>query len=59
MMTLEVEDARIPSLSSFFPKDNPGASLGTMNALMPLCFLLLSVVAKTTKQSAERNAFHC
>lgn len=55
MMTLEVEDARIPNLSSFLPKDNPGASLGTIKALIPLCFLLLSVVAKTTKQPAEKS----
>lgn len=29
----EVEDARMPSLSSFLPRLNPGASVGTMKAL--------------------------
>ena len=54
MMTLEVEEARIPNFSSFLPKDNPGASRGTIKALIPLCFLDLSVVAKTTKQPAVK-----
>ena len=30
-----VEDARMPSLSSFFPRERPGVGLGTMNALIP------------------------
>lgn len=32
---LAVEEARIPSLSSFFPSDSPGVGMGTRNALMP------------------------
>jgi hypothetical protein len=42
----------MPNLSSFLPNDSPGVPLGTMKALMPLCFLDLSVVANTTKPSA-------
>ena len=51
-MTLLVDEALMPSLSSFFPSDKPAVPFGTMNALMPLCFLALSVVANTTKPSA-------
>ena len=51
-ITLLVDDALMPSLSSFLPNDSPGAPFGTMKALMPLCFLALSVVANTTKPSA-------
>ena len=36
MMRLAVEDALMPSLSSFFPRDIPGLSNGTMKALIPL-----------------------
>lgn len=36
MMRLAVEDALMPSLSSFFPKDMPGLSNGTIKALIPL-----------------------
>ena len=57
MITLEVDEALIPNLSSFLPNDNPGASLGTMKALIPLCFLALSVVAKTTKAPAAIISF--
>lgn len=32
---LAVEEARMPSLSSFFPSDSPGVGMGTRNALMP------------------------
>lgn len=32
---LAVEEARIPSLSSFFPNDSPAVGMGTRNALMP------------------------
>ena len=35
-----VAEARMPSLGSFLPRLNPGASAGTMKALMPLCVLL-------------------
>ena len=48
-----VELPRIPSLSSFLPRLKPGVPFSTMNALIPLCFKLLSVVAKTTAQSAS------
>mmetsp|Transcript_17640 Transcript_17640/g.31654 ORF Transcript_17640/g.31654 Transcript_17640/m.31654 type:complete len:217 (+) Transcript_17640:570-1220(+) len=34
--TSQVEEARIPSLSSFFPMISPGASFSTTNAVMPL-----------------------
>ena len=44
----QVLDARIPNLSSFFPRENPLLSFGTINADIPLCFKFLSVVAKTT-----------
>lgn len=47
-MSEQVEDPLIPSLSSFLPNSNPFIGLGTINADMPLCFRLLSVVAKTT-----------
>lgn len=36
MMRFAVDEARMPSLSSFFPRDMPGLSNGTMNALIPL-----------------------
>ena len=51
---LQVELPRIPNLSSFLPKDNPFVGLGTIKALIPLCFLLLSVVAKTTVASDSK-----
>lgn len=51
-MTLLVDEALMPSLSSFFPSDKPGVPLGTIKALIPLCFLALSVVANTTNPSA-------
>jgi hypothetical protein len=37
MMRLAVEEARMPSLSSFAPRLKPGVSVGTRKALMPLC----------------------
>lgn len=46
-----VDDPLMPSLSSFLPTLNPGVGFGTTNALIPLCFLDLSVVAKTYKWS--------
>lgn len=48
-----VEEALIPSLSSFFPSVSPSVGLGTINALIPLCFFDLSVVANTTDASAS------
>lgn len=36
MMMFAVDDARIPSLSSFLPREIPGESIGTTNALIPL-----------------------
>lgn len=53
---LHVELPRIPSLSSFFPKDKPSVGFGTRKALIPLCFRLLSVVANTTVAS-DSNPF--
>ena len=47
----QVEEALIPNLSSFFPRLSPSVGLGTMNALIPLCFFDLSVVANTTAAS--------
>lgn len=44
----QVEDPLIPNLSSFFPNSNPFIGFGTRKAEIPLCFKLLSVVAKTT-----------
>ena len=37
MIKLAVDEARIPSLSSFAPSEKPGASVGTMKADIPLC----------------------
>ena len=51
-ITLLVAEALIPSLSSFFPRLSPSVGLGTMKALIPLCFLDLSVVANTTTPDA-------
>lgn len=34
-MRLAVDEARIPSLSSFFPSVSPGVGMGTRKALMP------------------------
>lgn len=48
---LQVDDPRIPNLSSFFPKERPAVGLGTTKAEIPLCFRDLSVVAKTTVAS--------
>ena len=53
MMRLPVDEARMPSLSSFLPRENPGASVGTKKADRPLCFLSLSVVAMTTAACAS------
>mmetsp|Transcript_16049 Transcript_16049/g.53941 ORF Transcript_16049/g.53941 Transcript_16049/m.53941 type:complete len:234 (+) Transcript_16049:458-1159(+) len=53
MIRLAVEDPRMPSLSSLAPRLNPGASVGTRKALMPLCFLALSVVANTMAAEAS------
>lgn len=39
---------RMPSLSSFLPTKRPSVGLSTMKALIPLCFLDLSVVANKT-----------
>ena len=51
-ITLLVAEALIPSLSSFFPRLSPSVGFGTMKALIPLCFLDLSVVANTTTPDA-------
>mmetsp|Transcript_15033 Transcript_15033/g.33619 ORF Transcript_15033/g.33619 Transcript_15033/m.33619 type:complete len:253 (+) Transcript_15033:752-1510(+) len=53
MIRLPVEEARIPSLSSFLPTENPGLSVGTMKADSPLCFIDLSVVAMTMAACAS------
>ena len=37
----------VQSLSSLAPSEKPSLSVSTTNAEMPLCFLLLSVVANT------------
>lgn len=50
-MSKQVEDPLIPNLSSFFPSSNPFAGFGTINADMPLCLRLLSVVAITIPAS--------
>lgn len=34
-MRLPVDEARMPSLSSFFPNESPGVGMGTRKALMP------------------------
>ena len=34
--TGQVDDALMPSLSSFFPRDRPGVSRSTTNVVMPL-----------------------
>lgn len=34
-MRLAVDEARMPSLSSFFPSVSPGVGMGTRKALMP------------------------
>lgn len=47
-MRLQVDDALMPSLSSRFPKLNPGMGFGTIKALIPLCLSDLSVVANIT-----------
>mmetsp|Transcript_25736 Transcript_25736/g.75425 ORF Transcript_25736/g.75425 Transcript_25736/m.75425 type:complete len:208 (-) Transcript_25736:326-949(-) len=52
-MRLAVDEPRMPSLSSLAPRLKPGASQGTRKALIPLCFLLLSVVAKTIAAEAS------
>ncbi len=49
-----VEDARIPSLSSFLPFEKPFHCDSTRNAVMPLYPLLLSAFAKTRNSSASR-----
>ena len=43
----QVEDARIPSLSSFLPTLKPGESRSTKKAVMPRCPALGSALAKT------------
>ena len=48
---LQVDDPRIPNLSSFLPSERPSTGLGTMKAEIPLCFKDLSVVANTTDAS--------
>ena len=57
-MMLLVEEARMPSFSSFLPRETPGVFMGTTKALMPLCFLLLSVVAKTMVAPAGIHDVH-
>lgn len=52
-VTVAVDDALIPSLSSFFPMDTPGCFISTMKQLIPLCFNALSVVANTIPKSAS------
>lgn len=42
-----MDDPLIPNLSSFFPNSNPLIGFGNTKADIPLCFKLLSVVAKT------------
>lgn len=32
---LAVDEALMPSLSSFFPRESPGCGMGTRNALIP------------------------
>ena len=46
--------ALMPSLSSFLPKDRPWVGLSTINALIPVCFFDLSVVANNTIPSASK-----
>lgn len=43
----QVDDPLIPNLSSFFPSSKPLIGFGNTKADIPLCFKLLSVVAKT------------
>ena len=38
-INVQVSDERIPSLSSFFPTENPSNDDSTMNAVVPPCFL--------------------
>mmetsp|Transcript_16807 Transcript_16807/g.32834 ORF Transcript_16807/g.32834 Transcript_16807/m.32834 type:complete len:216 (+) Transcript_16807:319-966(+) len=52
-MTSQVEEARMPSFTSFLPTCRPGLFFSTMKAVMPLCPLLGSAFAKTTKTSAS------
>lgn len=53
-MRLAVDEARMPSLSSFFPSVRPGVGMGTRKALMPLLCKDLSVLAKTTTAEASQ-----
>ena len=48
---LQVDEPLMPNLSSFLPSDKPFVGFGTTNAEIPLCFLLLSLVARTTVAS--------
>ncbi len=50
--TLHDPEARMPTLSSGFPRVKPFASAGTRKAVMPRCPLGLSVIAKTSTTSA-------
>lgn len=54
-MMLPVDEARMPSLSSFFPNESPGVGMGTRKALMPLFCKDLSVLAKTTVAEASQQ----
>lgn len=73
-MREQVEEPRIPSLSSFLPNSRPFIGFGTISAEMPtivfncftigihllnkfarpLCFNVLSVVARTTEASLSK-----
>mmetsp|Transcript_1555 Transcript_1555/g.2199 ORF Transcript_1555/g.2199 Transcript_1555/m.2199 type:complete len:215 (+) Transcript_1555:234-878(+) len=53
MIRLAVDEARMPSLSSLAPNENPGVSVGTINAEIPLCLSDLSVVANTIAADAS------
>ena len=41
MIKFAVDEARIPSLSSFAPREKPGVSVGTIKADIPLCLLCM------------------
>lgn len=58
-MMLAVEDALMPSLSSFLPRDSPGCGIGTKNALIPCRQFTLSQLSrkKRTNQKAAVSYF--
>jgi hypothetical protein len=53
MIRLDVDEARIPNLSSLAPRENPSASIGTINAEIPLC--LIVVVAVLSKKNKNQT----